>query len=157
MKHGCNIKDRWNGGPGFVLNCAFHNHEETWLDQKLCTWIEMRHVRALTLARKGGVRASEKTLKVISYLRRVSSKLNCEANNISQFCIMLRQRFCQNAPNLSYFIMPNITAKSIGLFGSSWRLFLLLGISDSCSVFPALCSAAAVLGFDLQSRMKDRV
>ena len=117
----------------------------------------MKHVRALTLARKGGVIASEKTLMVITYLHKASSRMNYEANNISQFCIMLRQGICQNAPNLSYFIMPNITAKSIGSFGNNWRLFLLLGISDFCSVFPALCSAAAELGFDLQSRMKDRV
>ena len=80
----------------------------------------MKHVRALTLARKGGVRASEKTLIVISYLRRVSLKSNYEASSISQFCIMLRQDICQNAPDYSYsFIMPNITAKSIGLFSSS--------------------------------------
>ena len=60
LKYGCKIKDKFNNGPGFVQTCAFHNFEERRLNQKLCTWIKMKHVRASTLARKGGVRASEK-------------------------------------------------------------------------------------------------
>ena len=46
----------------------------------------MKHVRASTLARKGGVRASEKTLMVITYLHRVSLNLYYDASNISQIC-----------------------------------------------------------------------
>ena len=43
----------------------------------------MKHVRALTLARKGGVIASEKTLMVINYLHKASLNLYYEACNIS--------------------------------------------------------------------------
>ena len=46
----------------------------------------MKHVRALTLARKGGVIASEKTLTVINYLHKASLNLYYEACNISQIC-----------------------------------------------------------------------